>query len=214
MSKASPKGNLRITGGRIITPMEERLTDLWVKDGKIIGLGDSADRIEAKDQQQSIKDSDYEVFDANGLYVTPGLIDLQINGGPDCDLWEDPAPEELNSLRRELATKGVTSFLPTLITDDLGHLRKNIDFLAAQGASRHISADPHGMARMLGLHLEGPCLSPERPGVHPPKHIQPFSVEVLRSIITPDISLMTAACEGAEKGKWRDSIARPFQRYF
>ncbi len=44
MSKASAKGNLRISGGRIITPMEERQTDLWVKDGKIIGLGDSPAR--------------------------------------------------------------------------------------------------------------------------------------------------------------------------
>jgi N-acetylglucosamine-6-phosphate deacetylase len=201
MSKANPTGNMRISGGRIITPLEERLTDLWLMDGKVLGLGDRLDQLEGSAKTESWRDSDFEVFDASGLYVTPGLIDLQMNGGPACDLWQDPSQGDLKNLRLELASRGVTSFLPTLITDDLVHMRKNIDFLAAQGASRSLATQSGGMARMLGLHLEGPCLSPQRPGVHPQNHIQPFSLDVLRRIITPDISLITAACEGDADGK-------------
>ena len=198
------KGNLRIKGGRVITPLEERFTDLWIKDGKILGLADCLDCIKSPSDRpgeyQNLKESDFETYDATGLYVTPGLIDLQLNGGPACDLWQDPTATDLKNMRLELAGKGVTSFLPTLITDDLVHMRKNIDFLTAQGASRKPEADPGGMARMLGLHLEGPCLSPERPGVHPRKHIQPFSLDVLHRIITPQVSLITAACEGDSEG--------------
>ena len=201
MSKAKPRGNTRITGGRIVTPLEERQTDLWLKDGKVLGLGDHLDRLNLDEKSMSLNEGDFEVFDATGLYVTPGLIDLQMNGGPSCDLWRDPTVEELNNLRLELASKGVTAFLPTLITDDLVHMRKNIDFLSSQGASRSPAADAGCMARMLGLHLEGPCLSPQRPGVHPADYIKPLSLEVLRPIITPEVSLVTAACEGDADGK-------------
>lgn len=209
-SKSSTRGTLRISGGRLITPAEERFTDLWIKDGRILGLGDSLAAVTRglKDTAlltPDLTEQDFEVYDAAGTYVTPGLIDLQMNGGPGCDLWQDPSAKDLHEMRLELARHGVTSFLPTLITDDLDHMRKNIDFLTAQGASRepgqHTDESGEPVARMLGLHLEGPCLSPQRPGVHPPQHIQPFSVDVLRRIITPAVSLMTAACEGDSTGE-------------
>ncbi|MBU6453530.1 MAG: amidohydrolase family protein [Cyanobacteria bacterium REEB67] len=196
---AGASKGLVIKGGRVITPHEERFTNLWLENGRIIGLADKLVQL-LPDRDEA----DFEIYNAAGQYVTPGLIDLQMNGGPSCDLWADPTVSELDSLRLELASKGVTSFLPTLITDDLVHLRKNIDFLTAQGADRKPVDDlPAGsaMARMLGLHLEGPCLSPERPGVHPRKHIQPFTVDVLKQIITPAASLITAACEGDIDGK-------------
>jgi N-acetylglucosamine-6-phosphate deacetylase len=192
------KKSLVVKGGRIITPQEERFTNLWLENGRILGLADKLTQL-----MPGRDEADFEVYEAGGQYVTPGLIDLQMNGGPACDLWADPSVAELESLRLELAAKGVTSFLPTLITDDLIHLRKNIDFLTSQGADRkpvmQIKAEA-AMSRMLGLHLEGPCLSPERPGVHPRKHIQAFTVEILKQIITPAISLITAACEGDTDG--------------
>jgi N-acetylglucosamine-6-phosphate deacetylase len=48
---------------------------------------------------------------------------------------------------------------------------------------------------MPGVHLEGPCLSPQRPGVHPPQHLQPLSLEVLRKITTNIVKLITLAPE-------------------
>jgi len=210
MAKENAKekiGNWRIRGGRVVTPLEERFTDLWLKDGKILGLADSLALLQGQSKEAAgLEESAFEEFDARGLYVTPGLIDLQMNGGPGCDLWQDPSDDDLQKMRQDLASHGVTSFLPTLITDELGHLRKNIDFLTAQGASREPLAQPAGhadkpaMARMLGLHLEGPCLSPQRPGVHPPQHIQPLTIDVLKQIVTPAVSLMTAACEGDADG--------------
>jgi len=202
------KGNLRIKSGRIITPLEERFTDLWIAGGKILGFADSLEQLRSQSDKGllpsvlagNLTDTDFDIYDASGLYVTPGLIDLQMNGGPACDFWLDPTEEQVKEIRQELAGHGVTSFLPTLITDDLTHMRKNIDFLAAQGARRSPLAQADGMARMLGLHLEGPCLSPERPGVHPPQHIQPFTPEVLKQLIAGPVTLVTAACEGDKDG--------------
>jgi N-acetylglucosamine-6-phosphate deacetylase len=53
---------------------------------------------------------------------------------------------------------------------------------------------------MPGIHLEGPCLSPSRPGVHPAEHIQPFTPAVLKQLMDPSVLLMTAAPESDEDG--------------
>lgn len=178
---------LAIRGGQLITPLEERFTTVWVAGATIRHLGDrlpdgvSADR----------------TLDATGCYVTPGLVDLQVNGGKSCNLWGDPTPAELDSLRLDLAKRGVTSFLPTLITDDIEHLKKNIAFLEASGARRsglEARAGNKG-ARMAGIHLEGPCLSPDKPGVHPPQFLQPLTQALMQDLVTDAVSLVTLAPE-------------------
>jgi N-acetylglucosamine-6-phosphate deacetylase len=98
---------------------------------------------------------------------------------------------------------GVTSFLPTLITDDLTHMSKNISFLQSLGVGQTQST-VFG-ARLPGLHLEGPCLSPQRPGVHPPQWLQPFAIPVLEQIVREPVILVTAAPEldpGGEALSW------------
>lgn len=104
-----------------------------------------------------------------GLAV-PGLIDLQVNGFAGVDFLTADA-EGYARAGAALARSGVLAYQPTLITaaaDDTARA------LAAIGQAR---ADPAG-ARILGAHLEGPFLSPERPGTHP--------VDLLRE---PDVAL-------------------------
>jgi N-acetylglucosamine-6-phosphate deacetylase len=130
-----------------------------------------------------------------------------MNGGPDCDLWEDLSlaggEEKLEALRMELVSHGVTAFLPTLITAPMAHLVGNINVLKKH-INRH-KENPGNLernhARMIGIHLEGPFLSPERPGVHPADCIQPFTAELARQLLDPAVAMVTAACEGDHDGK-------------
>lgn len=198
-------------GGRLVTPLEERCTSIWI-DGQLI---------ERLADGQPAGDAGCTVLDARGCVVTPGLFDLQVNGGPEGNLWGDPTATELSALRRAMAAAGVTAFLPTLITADTAHLRKNIGFLSRQGVAadrallRALAAGgpgaltavgqtvarADGQARMPGIHLEGPFLSPARPGVHPPEWIKPLSAAAVEALITDDVALMTLAPEQEPDGE-------------
>ncbi len=184
--------SLVITGGHVLTPTVERFANVFVRAGRIAGISS-----EASDKTFSSADGKPIVrIDARGCYVTPGLIDLQVNGDPHCDLWGDPTEAELSEMRNALAKAGVTAFLPTLITDSVEHLKVNVDRLTALGAGvlDKWSNDVSG-SRMVGIHLEGPCLSPKRPGVHPPEWIVEPSISIFEKIVNNSVKLVTMACE-------------------
>jgi N-acetylglucosamine-6-phosphate deacetylase len=88
--------------------------------------------------------------------VSPGLVDLQVNGGFGLEVGGDG--RALRALAARLPSTGVTTFLPTAVSSGAGDYR-------ALGAAL---ADARGAtgARMPGLHLEGPLLSPVRAGAH------------------------------------------------
>jgi N-acetylglucosamine-6-phosphate deacetylase len=98
---------------------------------------------------------------ANGL-LTPGLVDIQVNGAFGADFAEIDE-EGMRRIVRNLPRTGVTRFLPTLITADLSQLLDQARVLLAA-----VSTVNGTGARSLGVHLEGPFLSPKRPGVHDP----------------------------------------------
>lgn len=88
--------------------------------------------------------------------VSPGLIDLQVNGGFGAEVGGDP--DALRRLGASLPRTGVTAYLPTVISSPA-------PFYA--GAFRAFDAARHAPgARPLGFHLEGPFLSPARSGAH------------------------------------------------
>ncbi len=92
--------------------------------------------------------------------LTPGMVDLQVNGCFGVD-FADATPEQWAEARRGLARTGVTSFLPTLITGPMPHLLRQLDDVA-----REQHRDIPDAARVLGAHVEGPFLSPNRSGAH------------------------------------------------
>lgn len=184
---------LLVFNGHIVSPKEERFADLLVEDSLITGVGTIEDR-----------SGDVKAIDASGCWVTPGLIDLQVNGGPGCDFWGDPDVHQVTALCDVMVKAGVTTMLPTLITGDLDHVRKNVDFLekklgvgSAQlgGGESSKQKKPGLPIRLPGIHLEGPCLSPQRPGVHPPAHLKPLSVDVLKKLVSTSVKLITLAPE-------------------
>ncbi|MBI4532790.1 MAG: amidohydrolase family protein [Candidatus Melainabacteria bacterium] len=173
---------LMLEGGNLVTPLEERFTNLWLQDTTIVALQDNPpDNL-----------SYYKRLDVHNCWVTPGLFDLQVNGGPNCNLWADPKLLELKALAQELARVGVTGFLPTLITDEIDHLKKNLAFLKS---ALSITPEEQLTANMPGIHLEGPCLSPDKPGVHPVKHLQPLSISLMKELLSDEVVLVTVAPE-------------------
>jgi N-acetylglucosamine-6-phosphate deacetylase len=91
--------------------------------------------------------------------LVPGLVDLQVNGYYGVDL-ADCDPEGWAMVARRLPETGTTAFLPTFITAPVATLAT-----ALRSAAKVAEAVTTG-ARVLGVHLEGPFLSPARAGAH------------------------------------------------
>ncbi|KEF42521.1 MAG: N-acetylglucosamine-6-phosphate deacetylase [Cyanobium sp. CACIAM 14] len=137
--------------------------------------------------------------DWGGDWLSLGGVDLQINGGlglafPELTPSDLPRLEGLLEL---LWQDGVDAICPTLVTCASGALRQSLEVLA-QARRRHRP----GRCRLLGAHLEGPFLAPERRGAHPAQHLRPPSPETLDALIAgfsggpeADIALVTLAPE-------------------
>jgi N-acetylglucosamine-6-phosphate deacetylase len=97
---------------------------------------------------------------AAGLAV-PGFVDVQVNGFGGVDFLS-AAPTDYATAGDALAGSGVTAIQPTLITSPAAALVAAIEVATA-------AACP---VRLLGVHLEGPFLSPEWPGAHPVEHLR------------------------------------------
>jgi N-acetylglucosamine-6-phosphate deacetylase len=99
--------------------------------------------------------------------AVPGFVDLQVNGFAGVDLLAEP--DRAAEVAAALARIGVTAWQPTLITDAPERT------LAAQ---RALTAPG-----VVGVHLEGPFLSPARSGAHPREHLRPPDVALLRAFL-------------------------------
>jgi N-acetylglucosamine-6-phosphate deacetylase len=91
------------------------------------------------------------------VWLAPGFIDLQVNGGGDVLLNNSPTPEAIRAIAVAHRKFGTTALLPTLITDTSEKMT------AAFAAAESLAESEPGI---LGIHLEGPFLSSERAGVH------------------------------------------------
>lgn len=118
--------------------------------------------------------------------VSPGLIDLQINGGFGFDLGD--SDEALRVLAARLPATGVTAFLPTLVSRDVAGYRAAREVFATARSARG--------ARALGLHLEGPFINLRRAGAHAHGPIQGATDALIDDFLQgDDIRLVTLAPE-------------------
>jgi N-acetylglucosamine-6-phosphate deacetylase len=134
-------------------------------------------------------------------YVVPGFIDLQINGAFGIDVVSASAAD-LREISRRLVAEGTTAWLPTLITSPLDQIER-VDriineAITAQNEARriaHYKGTCFAESAILGMHLEGPFISPHRLGVHPPLNLLPQGAALQQVMRLNTLKLITMAPE-------------------
>jgi len=96
-----------------------------------------------------------EVIEYKGCTAAPGFIDLHIHGCVGFDFTADASVKAVRAVAEALPRFGATSAAPTLLTSPLELLRRGIESVVAAGDER-----------IIGIHLEGPYINPERGGAH------------------------------------------------
>jgi N-acetylglucosamine-6-phosphate deacetylase len=125
--------------------------------------------------------------------VAPGFVDLQINGGGGVLFNDAPEVATIAAIARAARAGGTAHLLPTFITDE------GTAYARAIEAAREAMAA--GVPGVIGVHLEGPFLSPKRPGIHPARHIRKMTAEDAARIGGAGVPvLLTLAPEEADEG--------------
>ncbi|GJD49674.1 N-acetylgalactosamine-6-phosphate deacetylase [Methylobacterium crusticola] len=138
-----------------------------------------------------------------GAILAPGFVDVQVNGGGGVLLNDDPSPAGIARIAAAHRGGGTTALLPTLISDTRPAIRAAIAAVAGAIAA--------GVPGILGIHLEGPFLSPERPGIHDPARLaglMPGDVELLTGLGGRGVTLVTLAPEVVPPGTVAALVAR------
>lgn len=119
-----------------------------------------------------------QVKNYNDCIITPGFIDLQLNGCGGVLFNDDISHNTLEIMYQTCLKYGTTGFLPTLITCDFNDVLKSLecikDWFARYDSNRGI----------IGLHLEGPFIATAKKGTHPEKFILHPTHDLLEQIIT------------------------------
>lgn len=139
---------LIIINANIITPTSV-IRSGWVHciDGKIVGVGSGYPPMER----------DTLTIDAHGAAVLPGFIDVHVHGAMGSEAMDANA-DSLKTMARFYASHGVSSFLATTWTDSHERISAALDVI-----KQNVGAIEGG-ATLLGVHLEGPYLNPEKCG--------------------------------------------------
>jgi N-acetylglucosamine-6-phosphate deacetylase len=148
-----------------------------ILNGKITFVGDAPLSTDAK------------VYETKGL-ICPGFVDLHIHGVSGFDFMD--SGEVFGEIANELPRFGVTSFLATSRTAGLPEL---INFLES---AKGFKGSPSSGAQLLGVHIEGPWISPRYPGAQKKSLIRNLTVEDVEQILLPFsdiISIITLAPE-------------------
>ena len=152
-------------------------TDIAFEDGKIVAIG-KLDNIEP-------------IFDTDGV-VLPGFIDEHIHGAGGADAM-DGTEDALQTISEYVAKEGTTAFLATTMTqspENIGKALKNVKTVREKGEYKG--------AEVLGVHLEGPFISPKHVGAQPLEYVAkpaPETFDKCNEISGGNIKVVTLAPE-------------------
>jgi N-acetylglucosamine-6-phosphate deacetylase len=181
-----------LTDPLLITNAQIRAPGAWISDGWLlaesakiaaIGAGAAPERPEARR------------IDAGGRTLLPGFIDLHVHGGAGHDTM-DASRDGLREMARFYGRHGVTAFLATTWTDSRARITHALETIAACQGSQ-----PEG-ATLLGAHLEGPYVNPERSGAQSISHIRRADRSEAESWLELNVIRLLALAPEYEENHW------------
>ena len=137
--------------------------------------------------------TDKETIDLNNSVLSPGFIDLQLNGCGGVLFNDDISRKTLEIMNETNQKYGCTSFLPTLITSPDEKILKSLDLIDNMNDMEQIG--------VLGLHIEGPNISLEKKGIHNADYIRILSDDMVDRIASSGnktVKIITMAPEKAQ----------------
>lgn len=160
------------------------LKEIYISDGKLIS------------ENKIINKSIFENIDAKNCVVSPGFIDIQVNGFEECDFWTIAKKDKnsgfklIDDLRLKFALKGIVAFCPTIITAPVQNIIDSINFI-----NEYIKyANPDTGSRILGIHIEGVFIT--KLGVHDERYVRKtLTVQDVKPFVKPNVLIFTLAPE-------------------
>jgi N-acetylglucosamine-6-phosphate deacetylase len=161
----------------------EGLQKLAIRQGEIVAI------------DPSLAMADLPILDVEGDWISLGGVDLQINGAlglafPDVQMADFGRLTEICDFLWE---QGVDGFLPTIVTTSIENIHRSLavwlEFMTNQ---------PPNTAQVLGVHLEGPFLNPQKRGAHPKEYLLPLTLDFVTKVLskyTDIVKVITLAPE-------------------
>lgn len=155
----------RISGGLLVTEAGIEEKDLLVANGRIEALIPRSEQVS----------SDYRILECGGSYVSAGFVDIHQHGGGGSDYMDCDPDAYVNATEAHLR-HGTTAIMPTLLSADRGVLLRAVEGYKAAKRDGRIRSS------LIGLHIEGPYISPEQAGAQKKEHIRVFDREEYEAI--------------------------------
>lgn len=156
-----------IKSNRIYTPD-------GIISGGILISGKIIEKIVEEEDLMFYKEINF--IDAKDNLIIPGLIDIHIHGSGGWAI-DSCEKEQIKGMCRYLTSVGVTSFHPTLGGEEVERTKRNLNVIGS------VMEEDYDGAKMLGIHMEGPFLNPEKKGIFRVDNLLNPSIELMESFM-------------------------------
>jgi len=158
--------------GHAFTPSTEiRDAGILIRDGVIESIGPRGGI--------SFPSGAHEIR-ATDRIAAPGFLDVHIHGAGGHDVMEG-TEDALGAISKTIAAHGTTSYVATTVTGRPEDICRSAEGISRYIALQHLATDSR--AEVLGIHFEGPFLSPVRRGAHPAEWLKLPSADLLEKFI-------------------------------
>jgi N-acetylglucosamine-6-phosphate deacetylase len=164
-------GDLLIYAARVV--MRDRVVDpgwVYASGGRITAVGDGAP------PPGLLQATAVRRIDAGRQWLVPGFIDMHVHGGDGADVM-DGTPAAIRRIARFHASHGTTGWLPTTLTAPPDAIERGLR------AVRQVQEETPEGAAILGVHLEGPFISPNKVGAQNPQYVAAPTPEAVRRLV-------------------------------
>ncbi len=185
--------NLTLSNAQV--PGYEGLQQILIRQGRVVAI---APTVPSNSENMSF-------LDVEGDWISLGGIDLQINGTlglafPDLDANNST---KLKDICEYLWANGIDGFLPTIVTTSIEKIQSSLSSINLYQKMQKLTVPPF-QAEILGGHLEGPFLNPDKRGAHPQEHLLPLTIENVKQVLgdyASIVKIVTLAPELDETGE-------------